>query len=96
MEVLKQLKDAVYQGDDPAIICDLIIQGAVEMSSSDVHVEPLENIVRVRYRVDGVLREIVEYQHFMHAQISARYKILSHLKMDESRKPQDGRISREI
>ncbi len=64
--------------------------------ASDIHIEPLSNFVRIRYRVDGVLEEIVEYQQFLHPQIVARYKILANLKIDESRMPQDGRISTTI
>lgn len=58
--------------------------------------EPLSSYVRLRYRVDGELREILEYQSFLHTGIIARFKILSELKIDESRIPQDGRISQTI
>jgi type IV pilus assembly protein PilB len=77
-------------------VCDLIIAGAVEKGSSDIHIEPLSNVVRLRYRVDGVLDEVLEYQVFLHPQIVARFKILANLKIDESRMPQDGRISTTI
>ncbi|MDD2565298.1 MAG: GspE/PulE family protein [Candidatus Gracilibacteria bacterium] len=87
------LKDEIYKGDNAQKICDLIIASAVEVGSSDIHIEPLSNVVRVRFRIDGVLKEVVEYQLFIHPQIIARYKILSNLKIDESRMPQDGRIS---
>ncbi len=70
-----------------------MIIGAVEFGSSDIHIEPLTNIVRLRYRVDGSLREILEYQNYLHQQVVARFKIMSNLKIDESRIPQDGRIS---
>lgn len=63
------------------------------MKASDIHVEPLSGFVRIRYRIDGVLYEAIEYQQFLHSQIVARYKILANLKIDESRMPQDGRIS---
>ena len=66
------------------------------MKCSDIHIEPLSNFVRIRYRVDGVLTEIIEYQLFLHSQIVARYKILANLRIDESRMPQDGRISTTI
>ena len=73
-----------------------MIIGAVELGSSDIHIEPLTHIVRLRYRVDGQLREILEYQPFLHQQIVARFKIMSNLKIDESRIPQDGRLSTTI
>lgn len=53
----------------------------------------MTNIVRLRYRLDGVLTEILEYQNFLHQQVVARFKIMSNLKIDEARIPQDGRLS---
>lgn len=91
-----RLKELIYKGENIAQICDLIIIGAVEMGSSDIHIEPLSHIVRIRYRVDGMLREMVEYQPFLHQQIVARFKIMSNLKIDEARIPQDGRLSTTI
>jgi type IV pilus assembly protein PilB len=87
------LKEAIYKGENISQICDLIIMGAVESGSSDIHIEPLSNIVRLRYRLDGVLAEILEYQVFLHQQVIARFKIMSNLKIDEARIPQDGRLS---
>ncbi len=90
------LKELVYKWDDVQSICDMIILGAVLWDSSDIHIEPLSSFVRLRYRLDGELREILEYQSFLHAWVVARFKILADLKIDESRKPQDGRISRNV
>lgn len=87
------LKEQIYKGENIAQICDLMIISAVESGSSDIHIEPLTNIVRLRYRVDWALREILEYQTFLHQQVVARFKIMSNLKIDEARVPQDGRIS---
>lgn len=94
--IITQLKDLVYKGDNIQQICDYIISAAVIGEASDIHVEPLSSFVRLRYRVDGELREILEYQSFLHSGIVARFKILSDLKIDESRIPQDGRISKTI
>jgi len=66
------------------------------MWASDIHIEPLSKYIRLRYRVDWELREILEYQPFLHQWIVARFKIMADLKIDESRKPQDGRISKTI
>jgi len=90
------LKELVYKWDDIQNICDMMILGAVLWESSDIHIEPLSSFVRLRYRLDWELREILEYQSFLHAGVVARFKILSDLKIDESRKPQDGRISRNV
>lgn len=95
-EVVEILKEHMYKWDDIQSICDYIILWAVLWESSDIHIEPLTNFVRLRYRVDGELREILEYQNFLHQWIVARFKILSDLKIDESRVPQDGRISKTI
>ncbi len=90
---IELLKDQIYKWENIWQICDLMIIGAVEMGSSDIHIEPLTNIVRLRYRIDGELREVLEYQTFLHQQVVARFKIMSNLKIDESRIPQDGRLS---
>lgn len=95
-EVIEKLKDIVYKWDDVQLICDYIILWAVLSWSSDIHIEPLSSYVRLRYRVDWDLREILEYQNFLHQWIIARFKILSELKIDESRVPQDWRISETI
>lgn len=95
-KTLEILKQAIFNEEDPASICDLMIVWAIEMNASDIHLEPEETRVRLRYRVDGVLRIILEYPLTNHPQIVARYKILWNLKMDETRKPQDGRISHRV
>lgn len=95
-EVLESLKNLVYKGDNIQQICDYIILWAVLWDASDIHIEPLNSYVRLRYRVDWELREILEYQNFLHPWIIARFKILSELKIDESRIPQDWRISKTI
>ena len=95
-ELLDELKNLVYKGENIQKICDTIINAAVVWWASDIHIEPLSSFVRLRYRIDGELREILEYQNFMHAGVIARFKILSELKIDEARKPQDGRISKTI
>lgn len=96
ISTLEELKTLVYKGDNIQKICDMIILAAVLWDASDIHVEPLSSFVRLRYRVDGELKEILEYQSFLHSGIIARFKILSELKIDESRVPQDGRISQTI
>ncbi len=95
-EMIDKLKELVYSWDDVPMICDYIILGAVLVWASDIHIEPLSLWVRLRYRVDGELKEILEYQAFLHQWIVARFKIMSELKIDESRVPQDGRISKTI
>lgn len=95
-DIIDTLKDLVYKGDNVQEICDYMILWAVLSWASDIHVEPLSSFVRLRYRVDGDLREVLEYQNFLHSWVVARFKILSDLKIDETRVPQDGRISKTI
>jgi len=95
-EIINSLKDLVYSWDNIQLICDYMILWAVLSWSSDIHIEPLSNFVRLRYRTDWELKEILEYQNFIHQWVVARFKILSDLKIDESRIPQDWRISKTI
>lgn len=71
----------------------VMIRHAIEGHASDIHVEPTENSVRVRYRVDGKLHTSLVLPLKVHSAIISRIKILSNLKIDESRLPQDGRFS---
>ncbi len=87
------LKEQIYKWENISQICDLMIISAVESWASDIHIEPLTNIVRLRFRIDWALREVLEYQNFLHQQVVARFKIMSNLKIDEARVPQDWRIS---
>ncbi|HPM28568.1 MAG TPA: GspE/PulE family protein [Candidatus Portnoybacteria bacterium] len=74
----------------------LIIKHALEQRASDIHIEPGEKTTRVRYRVDGVLHVNLTLPLRIHPAIISRIKILSNLKIDETRKPQDGRFFTEI
>lgn len=70
-----------------------IIEQAVRQRASDIHIEPLERQVRIRYRVDGILYETMKYEINLLSAIIARIKIIGGLDISEKRKPQDGRIS---
>ena len=70
-----------------------VIEQAVRQRASDIHIEPFEYNVRVRYRIDGVLREIISYDRALYAAIIARLKVISGMDISEKRKPQDGRIT---
>ncbi len=69
----------------------VILSDAIKHRATDIHVEPQESFVEVRYRVDGFLKNILKIPVEMYAQFVARTKIISNLDMAESRKPQDGR-----
>ncbi len=75
-----------------ARIVSVIIRHAVEEKASDIHIEPMQKETRVRYRIDGLLRVSLVLPKSIHAAVVARIKVLSKLKLDETRIPQDGRI----
>ncbi len=85
------LQNAIIAGNIPQIVLHMITY-ATSIGTSDIHIEPLENIVRIRFRVDGVLRLVVEYPSNIHPAVVSRVKIMSGLKIDEQRVPQDGRM----
>jgi type IV pilus assembly protein PilB len=73
-------------------IVDSLLKHAIIQNASDIHVEPLENEVLVRYRIDGILHDAMTLPKHAAGAISARIKVLSRLKLDEKRLPQDGRF----
>lgn len=73
-----------------------ILRYAIEGGASDVHIEPLREKVQVRFRIDGVLNTSLVLPKKVHEAVNARIKILSDMKLDEKRKPQDGRFSARI
>jgi len=70
-----------------------ILEYAVKSKASDIHIEPLENALKIRCRVDGVLREIMQLPKSIEPALISRIKILSNLKIDEHRIPQDGQFA---
>ncbi len=73
-------------------LVNLVIQRAVEQRASDIHIEPFENRLKVRYRIDGVLHEVESPPSSSTAAIISRVKIMAKLNIAERRLPQDGRI----
>ena len=79
-----------------ARIVSTILEYAVKARASDVHVEPGEKKTRIRYRIDGILQERLSLPRKVHDSVVSRIKILSNLKIDERRLPQDGRFKVEV
>ena len=73
-----------------------MIEKAVRQRASDIHIEPMENIIRVRYRIDGALYERARYGVNVLSAIIARIKIIGGMDISEKRKPQDGRITQVV
>jgi type IV pilus assembly protein PilB len=71
---------------------NLLLEYAIRSNASDVHIEPREEYVQVRYRIDGVLKEVNRLPRNVMSALTSRIKILSSLKIDERRVPQDGRF----
>ncbi|MFH1824059.1 MAG: ATPase, T2SS/T4P/T4SS family [Candidatus Firestonebacteria bacterium] len=83
--------------DAPIIkIVDLIIMNAVMERATDIHIEPFEKNMRIRYRKDGILREIPSPPVALYPAIISRIKIMSRLDIAETRLPQDGRMSKKV
>ncbi len=83
--------------DLPVIrIVDTLVKHAVIQGASDVHIEPMDNQVLVRYRIDGMLHDAMVLPKEAGPSVSARIKVLASLKLDEKRLPQDGRFKMDI
>jgi len=90
---LSKGEEAVSIDDAPVVkLVNTILGQAVDNSASDVHIEPFENETRVRYRIDGVLFDMLTFPKHLHPPVSSRIKIMSGMDIAEKRHPQDGRI----
>ena len=91
-EAEEERNDAV-ENSPIVLLVKKIIEQAVRSRASDIHIEPLETRIRVRYRIDGVMKEMGSYQINMLAAMITRIKIIGGMDISEKRKPQDGRIT---
>ena len=83
----------VELGDEPAVrFIDEMLESAISRGASDIHIEPYERELRVRYRIDGALQQVSAPPLEMAASLSSRLKIMANLNIAERRLPQDGRI----
>lgn len=86
------MQDAESNDAPAAKAVSTILERAVRDKASDIHIEPNEKVVVVRYRIDGILQQVMELPKAIQAALVSRLKIMSSLKIDESRLPQDGRL----
>ncbi|MHB0865370.1 MAG: GspE/PulE family protein [Minisyncoccota bacterium] len=86
-------KEVLKEGAPVVKIVSTILRYAIEGHSSDIHIEPSRTKTRVRFRMDGALHTSLELPAKVHEAVVARIKILANLRLDEKRKPQDGRFS---
>ena len=90
-EDLTSLRDMAF--DAPVVrLVNLLIENAIKTNASDVHIEPFEDTLRVRYRIDGILFDAETPPKRLRAAITSRIKIMAELNIAERRLPQDGRI----
>lgn len=88
--------DAEIENSPVVVLVRSMIEQAARMRASDVHVEPMQSKVRIRYRIDGDLKEIVSYDLSLQSAIIARLKVIGGLDIAEKRIPQSGRITLEV
>jgi general secretion pathway protein E len=95
---LPEPEDLLESEDDAPIIrlVNALLAQAVQEGASDIHIEPFENRLSVRFRVDGVLREVMAPRRSLAPLLASRVKVMSRLDIAEKRLPQDGRISLRI
>ncbi len=82
----------VAEGVPAVRIVDTLLRHANAQNASDIHIEPLENSLLLRYRIDGILHDAMELPKHAAPAITARIKVLSNMRLDEHRLPQDGRF----
>jgi type IV pilus assembly protein PilB len=85
--------DQIIREAPVAKIVSTILEYGIKSRASDVHIEPLEDKTRIRYRIDGILQEKLVLPRRVHEAVVSRVKILSDMKIDERRIPQDGRFN---
>ncbi len=88
--------EEVIKGAPVSRMISVIMRQAVDGGASDIHIEPMGDESRVRYRIDGVLRTSLALPLYIHPALVSRIKVLANLKLDETRIPQDGRITESL
>lgn len=88
--------EAIVEDAPVTKIVATVLNHAVEQNASDIHIEPTDELLKIRFRVDGVMSTNLTLPMNVHPAVIARIKILSNMKIDEKRKPQDGRFSAHI
>ncbi len=95
-EELKR-EEKEYLGDAPGVrLANIILEQAIREKASDIHLEPQEEELAVRFRIDGILRKVMTVPKRLRNDVNSRIKIMSNLDITERRRPQDGRIQATI
>jgi general secretion pathway protein E len=95
MQDSRRIQDLLEADDDAPIIklINMVFMQALRQGASDIHIEPFENRSLVRFRVDGVLKDVFEPPRALHAALASRIKVMADLDIAEKRLPHDGRIA---
>ena len=80
----------------PGEVLNIMLTQALQDRASDIHIEPTENYLRIRYRIDGILHDVMKLSMDIHAALISRLKIMSGMNIAERRRPQDGQITAEV
>jgi type IV pilus assembly protein PilB len=95
-EITETGAEAITEDAPVTKIVATILRHAAEQRASDIHIEPMADQTRVRFRIDGVLITNITLPPKVHSAVVARIKVLSNMRLDEKRKPQDGRFSARV
>jgi type IV pilus assembly protein PilB len=98
-DAIADLDETLRANVDAAPVVKLLnslIRQAVQLGASDIHIEPLEKVLRIRFRVDGELREMMQIDNNSHSAIVTRIKIIGDMDIAEKRVPQDGRVEMSV
>lgn len=97
-DIRKLVADAAAAGDVHSIsrVAEIIMGGAVATNVSDIHIEPEEHVVRVRFRLDGVLQDVADIDHTNYKKVLSRIKLLAGVKLNVTHEAQDGRFTIKI
>ena len=95
VEGLPKTSDLQNDNDDAPVIklINAVLSEAIKSNASDVHIEPYEEYISIRFRIDGILKEILKPNSRLSSMLNARIKVMSNLDIAEKRIPQDGRMS---
>lgn len=87
---------SVIREAQPAEVIDLLLRQALQDRTSDIHIQPTETLLRIRFRIDGILHDVMHLPLEMHPTFISRLKIMSGMNIAERRRPQDGQFSIEV
>lgn len=92
-EIISSNQTKMQQGGGVSALLEIILSGALALEASDVHIEPEEDQIRLRYRIDGVLQTVASFSNKLYRPILSRIKLVSGLKLNVKQSAQDGRFS---